>query len=295
MSTKVFAVVVTYNPNVELFRKVISSISGQVPLILIDNASENLDEISSSFAFFNHLIFESLPSNIGLASAQNHAISIAKNKGASHVIFFDQDSIIEDGFVANLLDAESLLLKSGVKLGAVGSSFYDPSNNKLYPATLYWGPFIKRVLLDSEPVKATFIISSGCLIRISVLDDVGTMKDELFIDYIDVEWSLRASHFGYSVYVIPQARMAHTIGNKRVNVFGRPVSIHNPTRRYFMIRNSIFMMKLNYIPFDYKVREFVLGVGRFLIGLAFSNDRVLYTKFSIKGVLDGVKGKYGAL
>jgi rhamnosyltransferase len=44
----------------------------------------------------------------------------------------------------------------------------------MYPATIYCGPFIKRVKVINTTVEATsFLIASGCLIRLEVLHDVG--------------------------------------------------------------------------------------------------------------------------
>lgn len=292
--TNVVAVLVTYNPNENLLGNVFSSISNQVKLLVIDNGSKNLNSIELIATQYKNIQFFPLNKNIGLAAAQNFGISIAKTNKASHVLFFDQDSVIELGFVENLLSTESSLLKSGAKVAAVGPSFYDPENGISYPATVYWGPFIKRVELTNEPIKASFIIASGCLIRLAIIDDIGLMRDELFIDYIDVEWSLRANHLGYSVYMTPLAKMAHTIGDKRISILGRAISIHGPMRRYFMIRNSLFMLKQPYIPFGYKIREVFLNLGRFLIGLTCSDNKITYSKFALKGLLDGFRGKYGA-
>lgn len=290
----VFAILVTYNPDEKVFDKVLSSISSQVPIIIIDNASKNHDFICELSKKHSNIELSFLKSNIGLASAQNIAIGIAKKNMASHVLFFDQDSIIENEFVNNLISAEEALLQSGVSVGAVGPGFYDPDNNMMYPATVYKGLFIKRVSLDKQPIEASFVIASGCLIRMSVLDDVGLMKDELFIDYIDIEWSLRAKALGYPVFVVPSAKMAHTIGEKRISIFGRPISIHSPIRRYFMLRNSFFMMKLPYVPLGYKLREVVFNFARFALGFIFSNDKVVYLQYAIKGITDGIKGRYGA-
>lgn len=290
---QVCAVVVTYNPDVDIIKFVLDSICCQVNnVIVVDNASAiSVDSLIDCENSKIELI--KVAENIGLAAAQNIAISKAKEQGASHFILFDQDSLIGDGFIDALCECEKALISSGNKVAAVGPSFFDPVSGKLYPATLYKGPFIKRIDLSEEPVQATFIIASGCLIRMNVLDDVGFMRDELFIDYIDVEWSLRAQAKGYGVYIAPKARMAHTIGDKRVSICGRTISVHSPIRRYYLFRNSFYMLKLSYAPFGYKLRELIFNFFRLLVSLFMSEQRVTVLKYTYWAIFDAIRGKFG--
>ncbi|HGO4357789.1 TPA: glycosyltransferase family 2 protein, partial [Klebsiella pneumoniae] len=69
-----------------------------------------------------------------------------------------------------------------------GPKFYDKDSGYEYPATVYKGPFIKKIPVVDEPVEATFVIASGSLMRTEVLKDVGLMLDDFFIDFVDVEW-----------------------------------------------------------------------------------------------------------
>ncbi|VFS57087.1 rhamnosyltransferase [Leminorella grimontii] len=186
----------------------------------------------------------------------------------------------------------SLLIK-GESVAAVGPIFYDPISNKLYPATVYCGPFIRRID-PTDIIDATFIIASGCLIRTSVLEDIGLMKGDLFIDYIDVEWSLRAKNMGYRVFISPKAKMAHSIGDRRISVFGRQISVHSPIRRYYLLRNSFYMVRLPYVPFGYKLRESVFNFLRLLFGYFSSENRKDYLYYAYHGIKDGIRGKFGA-
>jgi rhamnosyltransferase len=42
-----------------------------------------------------------------------------------------------------------------------------------------------------------------------VLDVVGGMNDSLFIDYVDIEWCLRAKNLGYEILGCYRALMNH--------------------------------------------------------------------------------------
>lgn len=289
----VTAILVTYNPDYELLPHVVEQITQQVDsVILIDNASTCSEKIFSIIQEYSNIHFYSLSENIGLAAAQNLAISKVQEK-CNYVIFFDQDSVIQKDLIKQLLIADFRLRQAGENVAAVGPSFIDPTNNMIYPATVYKGPFIKKVDVTSQPIEATFIIASGCLIKTSAINEIGLMYDGFFIDYIDVEWCLRAKSKGYSVYVIPNAKMYHTIGDSRISILGRTISIHNPMRRYYLIRNSILICKLKYIPIGYKIRECMFNIIRAILSLLLNNNKKLTLKMIFRGIIDGVKGITG--
>lgn len=298
MTNTVVGVLVTYNPEYIFFQLQVGVLGKQLDhLIVVDNASLSQHKMHDYLLInFKLVTFIALEDNIGLASAQNIGVKKAFDLSAKSIIFFDQDSLIEPEFVAGLLSAESALLEAGEKVGAVGPLFFDPRSNINYPATVYVGPFLKRVILDDYncEVKATFVIASGCLVRTVVLNEVGLMRDELFIDYVDVEWSLRAKNFGYNVYVTSRAKMAHTIGDDRVNILGRTISIHSPLRRYYLIRNSFFVLRQSYIPFGYKLREVCFNLLRLFVGLVFSKERKKYIYYTYWGLRDGFFGVFGS-
>lgn len=292
--TKIIGVLVSYNPELNDLDIVLSSIASQLDwLVVVDNGS--LADVLPVCEKHGNVECIKLNENIGLAAAQNFGVNLAIENEASHVLFFDQDSVIDDLFVRNLLSAESKLISSGVKVGAVGPSFFDPVTEEKYPATVYWGPFIKRVCLAETPVPATYIISSGSLVRVEVLKDVGSMMEAFFIDYIDVEWCLRARDHGYTVFMIPSAKMSHEIGDNRVSILGRSISIHGAIRRYYLFRNSFLMLRLGYVPIGYKIREIFFNFVRFGLGLFLSKKKAEVLKYSSWAFWDGIRGKFGPI
>ncbi|MBJ7221594.1 MULTISPECIES: rhamnosyltransferase [unclassified Brenneria] len=296
MTYTVVAILVTYNPVLTELQESLHSIKKQVDkIIIIDNASSNstaLSELVKKNLDSAELILS--PLNIGLSAAQNLGIDYAYQHEATHIILFDQDSLIEDDFIKSLLTAEDLLISQGQKVAAVGPAFFDAVSHEPYPATVYIGPFIKKIPTKNI-TEATFIIASGCLISMKVIDKVGKMKDELFIDYIDIEWSLRAKNLGYKVFIVPDAKMAHSIGDRRMSIMGRNVSVHSPLRRYYLIRNSFYLMRLNYVPIGYKLREAVFNLLRFVVSIISSGQKKEYIKYGFWGLRDGLKGKFGPL
>lgn len=277
---EIAAIIVTYNPEIKVLNDLVLMLSTQVNrIIIVDNNSKNKNDIN----FLDEKITViKEKSNIGLAKAQNLGIR-AVIDSCTHVLIFDQDSSISNDFVEKQLKCETELLKENVKLSAVGPAFIDENTQYEYPVTVYKGPFIKHVNIEDKPVKATFIIASGSLIRTAVLKDVGLMLDDFFIDFVDVEWCLRANSKGYSCFINPYVKMSHCIGELRIKIGGRMISMHSDFRKFYIYRNGMFMLRLPYVPFGYKLRVFIFNIIRSVIGVCISPNK----KESFKATYNG--------
>ena len=296
-SELVSTVIVTFNPQIERIRFQISRLLPQSNhVIIVDNNSRNIAELEQIILVeFNadnvHIIKNKR--NEGLGFAQNIGIKKAIELGADKVLLMDDDSTVENNFIQELLRAEHELGEKGEKVGAIGPVYFNKETNEQYPITKYIGPFIERKLPKKGHIKASFLISSGTLISVEVLREVGLMNEDLFIDYIDVDWSFRARKKGYNLFVTPNAKMNHVIGEKRLSIFGRKISYHSPLRKYYLFRNSIYMIKNPNISVGYKIREIIFNFVRFFVHLIYSDKKKTFVKYSIYGVLDGFKGKVG--
>lgn len=292
----IFAVIVLYNPEISIIKSQLESLSGQVnSIVYVDNCSENFLSILRVIedSKFLNITFINNNKNEGLGYAQNQGINFAINGGASHVLILDHDSILKPSFIDNLITVEAKLINEKIKVGALGPIYINEKTNEIYPITKYYGPFIKRIIPDKDAVKASFLISSGCLIRIEAIKEIGLMNEDLFVDYIDVEWSYRATSMGYSLFAVPKSKMSHTVGDKRMSILGRTISVHTPVRRYYLTRNSIHMLRMPYVSCGYKLREVVFNVLRITVFTLVSDERLKFLKFSLKGLYDGLRGVKG--
>lgn len=284
---KVTSVTVTYNPDVDVLKCQLKSLDEQISCsIIVDNGSQNVSAIKVVADTFG-AIFIDLEENKGLSYAQNIGISRAIQNNAQYLLLLDQDSILQNNFVNNMHEIYS---KSDVSI--LGPVFYDPKSNKEYLGTNYFGPFINTKKIEML-TDVTYVIASGSFFSIDVYYKVGPMNEDLFVDYIDVDWSLRAKSIGLRVAMTNLARMSHSIGDSRINLFGRTISVHSPMRRYYLIRNSFFMLRKSYVPFGYKLRELSLNFVRAAIAIVVSKDKAGAIKMISKGFKDGVNGTFG--
>ncbi|HDR2161090.1 TPA: glycosyltransferase family 2 protein [Enterobacter cancerogenus] len=292
---KIAALIVTFNPEIEVLAKLIERLKTSqfnLQIYLVDNASDNAQILKERYLADHDYTF--LSENSGLASAQNILLKKILDSDSEAVLFFDQDSEPTDEFINCLVHGLINLNAKGKKVGAVGPVFFDPRTGTSTPFSQIEGCRIRSIHpQSSDPLKVSFLINSGMLVPVDVLKDVGLMKDELFIDYIDIEWCLRTASKGYSFYAIPDAQMSHTIGDERKIFLGREVSIHSPLRRYYLARNSIYMMRLPYVPVGYKIRETIFSTIRTIMFVSCVDKKNIYVKYIFRGWKDGIQRKYG--
>ena len=294
------AVIVTYNPNEDTFIRQINSLINEVDFIVfVDNGSRNAINlqaiIENSFdeIWKNKISFLKNNENLGLGKSQNIGIDFAISLKSTDVLILDHDSIIDKDFCISLLSDRNKLENLGHKIGAIGPIYYNELTKEVYPITKFNGPFIERIKIDNLPKEATFIIASGSLISVESIKIIGKMNEDLFIDYVDVEWCFRSKNLGFEIFVSPSARMKHEIGDKRGVFFGRTISIHSPLRRYYLTRNSIFMLKSKYIPFGYKLREASINIFRIIVLLLTQPQKMKYLSCFVFGFKDGINNDYG--
>lgn len=293
---KITSIIVTYNPNLVLFEKaLISHLNNDIKeLVIVDNGSRNANEIVSmldklvstnTYLDKNHKCFL-LDNNKGIAYAQNVGIKYSKKIKSSHIILFDQDSFLPANLVKTLYEEESELLKKGEKIAAIGPVYRDTNTNKYYKLPLYKGLLVKKISpqnLEKNTFKVSIIIASGTLIRIKVLDHVGLMKEDFFIDLVDIEWCLRVSDMGYNIYATKSVEMYHTIGDSRIVSLGREISIHSPLRKYYSYRNKILLIRQKGISMTYKIRTLLS-----LFKLPFQLYDVSFKKEYVKMIFTGI-------
>lgn len=291
----IVAVVVTYGPD-ERTAELLRAVAPQVGrIVVVDNGSEPADmqKIASAIAEVGARVIE-LGENTGIANAQNVGILWAKQAGATHVLLSDQDSLPAPDMVARL----RAQYEGAPGIGAVGPHIAEnkPGGDELVYVDRTWGPRRATKAELGQPVlDAAFLLASGCLIPVAVLDDVGPMNAEYFIDHVDLEWCLRARRAGYRVVVDTAARLDHSLGDETVTLPGRaqPVHVHSPIRCYYLARNTIFLMRSGLLPAAWRV-GYALWLAKFAAfhGLVADRRRVRIREL-IAGIRDGLLGRGG--
>lgn len=295
---KTVAIVVVFFPDVRSLLRLIQALRAQVEaIVLIDNGSPlNVrTELQSEIA--NGVIWLSLGENRGVAAAQNVGIAWAREQGATHVVLFDQDSEPAPDMVARLLVAAEAMQENGFKIAAVGPSYLDERRNNPPPFIRVENLRLKRCACDTQDtvVPVDYLISSGCLIPMAALDVVGGMADELFIDYVDIEWGLRARRAGFQAFGVCNAFMHHSLGEPPIRFFGRNFPLHTPLRHYYHFRNAVWLYRQNWVPGNWKWVDGYKLLLKYVFYSLFARPRLAHWRMMTLGVWHGVKGRMGCL
>lgn len=282
------AIVVLFNPDMDLLRRNLDSISPQVDHVyVVDNTPDS--DLSESFSSRPSTTYIPLRENRGIAAAQNVGVKAAADDGARFIYFNDQDSISPDGIVSQLLKTFSSLSGQGIKVGAVGPRPFNRAENMEYH-----GPGERA--FNGKLTEVGELISSGSLIPVEVLADVGVMDESLFIDGVDHEWCWRAGAAGgYRFFIDENCRLSHSLGQGDRRMLTRKVAIPAPARTYYLYRNYFLLSRRGYVPFRWKLVNGVKLACKVMYYPLFITPRIKYAANIFRGMADGIAGKTGAL
>ncbi len=305
--TNILAIVVTYYPERKTLLELVEALSSQVnSVIVVDNTPTQNDivwEILDGFTTnSSELKIIRFGTNMGIAAALNAGIQVAFNEGFSHVLLSDQDSLPTRGMVSGLLSAEAANSSPIKKVGAVGPVYQDKVTNLTYPFQVHKKGALfyshQHASSSLEDIECLTLITSGTLIKTNVLHKVGMMREDLFIDQVDIEWSHRATSMGYLLIGTGRSLLIHNMGDEclRIWYFGwRNFNGYNPLRLYYRFRNYILLLKAPYINLRWKIRSAVYFAVIFYAQIIFSSDRYLSFKAILSGIFDGFCGKTGSI
>ena len=287
------SIIVTYKPDPIKFSKAIKSQELNFDKILIINNSPefSVDPFKSS-----QVTIINNPDNIGLAAALNIGVLEAKKIGFKMVALFDQDTELPSNFSQKMLHYINNYPEE--KPVAVYSPIYH--NHVVNEASKHinFKPFrlIRGPVTDAEDyAHPHYVITSGSIIPIEVLDDVGLMREELFIDFVDIEWCLRARQKGYEIVAINNVMIDHHLGDYAVHFMSHHYPIHSPLRMYYYFRNAMYLYRLNKIDWNWRLVDATRNLFRFLFYMLFVKNRPTYFKYIIKGYYHGLIKKMGKL
>ena len=289
----VASIFVLYRTDLKKFKKVLSLNKKNFSNIFLVN---NSPEISLNLFKSKQITLINNSSNIGLAAALNIGILQAKKKGAKMVVLFDQDTLIPDNFLQEMLININSNQYSK-KVALFSPAYFNKVTND-YGSIINLKKFrLERSSLDTKKnfLISHYVITSGSFIPMSVLDDVGLMREELFIDLVDTEWCFRARANGYKIILFPKIKITHHLGDSSVTLIGKNYPIHKPVRIYYYFRNSIYLYRLREIDWNWCVVDLARNLLRFLFYILFVKNRIIYFKYIIKGYYHGLINKMGKL
>lgn len=286
--------IVTYNPEMERLMENIYAILPQVKkLIIVDNASRNVDELKAKFRDDNRIILIENKENKGIATALNQIMETSIQQGFQWTLTLDDDSVVPSDMIEQYqkyISKEQVAMIVPVIQDRTMEGFYE------------------NRIKEEEYEYIETAITSGTLMNNAVWREVNGFEDKLFIDYVDFDYCMRVKIAGYRVLRVNGVKLLHEIGNATEiklftilgNFFGRKTTIgsafwklrytsnHSPMRLYYRTRNQYYYMK-QYADYIDKKR-FLRGMKIiWIVKLIFEKDRIKKSRAIHRGIMDGKK------
>lgn len=336
MSTppRVVAVIACLDPPVALVEEVREVLRQAGQVVVVDDGSDSATRVFVELEAVGVVVIHQ--ANAGIAAALNTGIRWARGQGADTVLTLDQDSRLGGGYVAAALAALDAARLAGIPVAFVSAESYSgrraPTDGwatgggastapPLDSESGYLTPRARRVNLpDSEssaPEQATFRgpvrlarafdpMQSGWVVPLTTFERVGPLEEDLVIDGVDSEFTVRCRAAGLHPVIGPGCVLEHGQGERMpARLLGRPVVVrgapvaynrHPPTRVYYMARNGTIL-----------TRRHLLGQPRWVLRrlgqeaqahglrLAFDPQRGRLVVAVLAGWRDGLRGRTGRI
>jgi len=289
---KITGVIVSYNPDMDALRHLATAVAPQLDqLLVVDNGSR--DDVGLGDTMPAEVI--RLADNYGIARAQNIGIEQARANGSDYVLLLDQDSVPASDMVVTLLTALSIKEAEGSKVACVGPRYTDSRKLDAAPFVRLEGLRLKRQACERPTaiIDVDFLIASGCLIPLSTIEVVGDMVEEMFIDYVDIEWGLRAQSKGYRSYGVCGALMEHALGDESIAFGKRHVPVHSPLRHYYHVRNAIWLCRQPWLTKRWRIVLLWRVACQFAFFSTMTAPRLQHARMMTVGLFHGIISRMG--
>ena len=274
------------NPEITRLFKNISSVIHQVDyLCLIDNNSQNIDDIKKLISEFTGASLIELSENKGVAFALNRIVDFADDNDCEWVLTLDQDSICPDNLIneyRKYFEFDSDIDLFTPKIGDLNEIDGSPID----------------CVGDCEYVNRS--ITSAALLNVKASRAVGNFDDKMFIDYVDFDLCRNLINHGYKILRVNTAELTHEVGNaKKITLFknvGKLLKIkklektvytynHSPLRTYYYSRNTFYYIA-KYKDSINAAEEKKVFFRWVILKLLFEKDKIAKLKAVIKGIKD---------
>lgn len=265
-------------------------------IIVVDNGSSD-DSLSRLKKENPRCIYLKSAENLGFAGGNNLGIEYALKKGYDYIMLLNNDTEVAPDFLSRLVNV--MVENREKRLGVVqplimynhDRSMIWSAGGKFRKATGDSHTLLERSVLNDTDVSEGYPVDwiTGCcmLLTADCIRATGLLNPSYFAYYEDVDWSLRIRDNGYSLYVVPTAKIFHEAGSssKKPNAEG---TLH-PIVFYYTSRNQLFQVR-QHLRFPYSWTAFVFQMTKLGLWMVYFLVRGRRKKLSAVyfGIRDGL-------
>lgn len=281
---KIAATVILYYPNEILIKNLQSYKNSVEKLYIADNTEKPLAWVTEAIKHFTNTVYINDGENKGIASRLNQVSKLASNDGYDWLLTMDQDSSFEDETLINYLNCLNIF-KEKENVSMFGINYSEK-----------W-----RSTETCNSIRVNNLITSGSMLNLKLLPDIGHFDENLFIDEVDFEYCLRSVRKGYLIIQFTNVFLNHNLGETSFHRSFKTTKLtsrvlHSPVRMYYMTRNFLYV-KTKYrevFADEINLRKKIL-FNRFKNNILYNKQRFAVIKKIVKGFRDYKKGRMGKL
>ena len=281
------ALVTIYKPE-DIVANNVKTISSQVDRIfLCDNSPKSNADM---FAGIHNAIYIFNNGNYALSKAFN---VVLKNQNYGwrdddYIIFFDQDSAINEGHISGLKHEYDFLTEQGYKIGGIGPIYFNLNTKQIAI------PRVKKQITEDNYIVSS-IITSSLLCKYESLKEIDFWNEDVFLDLADWDLCWRMMQKGRVCIKTKAVVLNHALGFGTKKVGFIKLGRTAPIREYYQTRNYLYLLRKKYTPIKYKIkflRNLTIRPLLHYIYLDNGKDRLLYVKKGFRDYKRGFKGEY---
>lgn len=273
--------IVTYNPDISLFKECLGRVAAQVDKVYIaDNGSGNVSDVircaGEVGCCHNDIICNE--DNLGIARALNQVCEAAYNDGYQWILTMDQDSVCDYEMVAGMIP-----YADQDNIGILAPEVEFRTDKELIAST-------KKFDTATQNIRAC--ITSGSLMNLKAWKQIGGFDEWLFIDHVDNEICTHLIKEGYSVVRVRGAKLYQRAGEMKYKklLSGKKILLpyYSKFRNYYICRNSVFYIRKYKKEINVRHESCVLIYSQ-LVKLLFERKRWDTLTSTVKGIVDGFR------
>lgn len=270
MRTKhILGIVITYNPDEDLLKDNINAFADHIDEIIIWDNTPNGSLVAKRIAedrINSRYITEE--ENKGISYVLNKAWHYAADNGYDFLLTMDQDSIWQDF-----------------------ENYLNTTLSRTAPEGIY-GPEVRTSPVKGKTFLLTdYVITSGMLISVKILNLIKGYKSDFFVDGIDMEMCLRAKSYGIPTFRISNCHLQQRFGTPQtITICGLDNHTNNyPSSRIHEILKSHTYILLNY-SCSFSLQKKIVLTYFWKVPwkiILFESDKGQKLKAYCKGIIEG--------
>jgi len=248
------------------------------------------EEESKKHFFEEQLLLIRANDNLGFSAGNNIGLNYAlKRNDFDYCWLLNNDTVVEKDSLRNQI--QYLKNHSTSKIGILGSKllcYFDPDKIQAIGGSFNSNLFVSKQIgegLKADTKKDAFksidyVIGASMLVSKAFLKEVGTLSEDYFLYYEELDWAYRCKEKGWKMDWCPQSIIYHKEG-------GTIGTSSNPRKRSFISEINVFksrktffkkFFKNSYMFWVSSLLIIINRVRRFQFKLAFNFFKILIAK-----------------